>query len=125
MHNFTYFIVLAGTYKDGSYFEDEDDYFIDNDSSTATYDESSDVENGKEYWDVQIEDVLKDFDSDHDLNNKDVHKSHNNIVQLMLIFLLLWRSFYNIPATALNHLIKFLYYVFSLLAPNSSEDQVF
>lgn len=52
MYNFTYFIVLAGTYKDGSYFEDEDDYFIDNDSSTATYDESSDVENGEEYWDV-------------------------------------------------------------------------
>ena len=31
------------------------------------------MEKGEEYWDVEIEDVLRDFDNDHDLNNKDVH----------------------------------------------------
>ena len=77
--NFIHFIVFVGTYKDGNYFENEDDYFIENDSST-THDESSDVENGEEYWDVEIEDVLRDFDNDLDLNNKGVHKLHNNIV---------------------------------------------
>jgi len=37
----------------------------------------------------------------------------------MLIFLLLWASFYGVSATALNHLIQFLHYIFSILAPNS------
>ena len=64
---------VVGTYKDGNYFKDEDNYFIEDDSNTSTYDESSDVEKGEEYWDVEIEDVLRDFDNDHDLNNKDVH----------------------------------------------------
>ena len=68
----THFIMFVGTYKDGNYFEDEDDYFIEDDSNTSTYDEYSDVEKDEEYWDVEI-DVLRDFDNEHDLNNKDVH----------------------------------------------------
>ena len=70
LNTFTHFIVFVGTNKDENCFEGEDDYFIENDSNT--YDESSDVEKGEEYWDVEIEDVLRDFDNDHDLNNKDV-----------------------------------------------------
>lgn len=93
---YKHFIVFVDTYTDGNYFEG--DYFIEHDLNTTSCNESSGEEKGKEYWDVEIEDVLRDFDNDCDLKVKDVHRSHNNIVQLMLMFLLLWRSFYSIPA---------------------------
>jgi len=37
----------------------------------------------------------------------------------MLVFLLLWSSFYKISATALNHLVKFLQYALFTIATNS------
>ena len=36
-----------------------------------------------------------------------------------LLFLLLWSSFYGISATAMNHLLRFLHYLFSKVAPYS------
>ena len=84
---------------------------------TFTIDESSDEEMAEEYWDVEIEDVLRDFDQD-DLVQEGT--SQSNIVLYMIpIFLLLWRSFYEISATALDHLIQFLHHILSIIAPSS------
>lgn len=35
------------------------------------------------------------------------------------MFLLIWAAFYRISAAALDHLIHFLHYAFSMMAPNS------
>ena len=43
----------------------------------------------------------------------------NPILNVFLMFLLLWASFYTISATALNHLIQFLYQILSIIAPSS------
>ena len=82
---------------------------------------SSDEEATEEYWHVDIEDVLRDFDQEHLVEEESSQSiSHSNIVlYMMLIFLLLWASFYGISATALNHLIQFLQYILSIIAPSS------
>lgn len=56
-----------------------------------------------------------DKDQDQDL------QSDNQISLFILKFLLLWESFYGISAPALNHLIKVLHYVLSLISPTSSQ----
>ena len=79
--------------------------------------ESSDEEVVEEYWDIDIDDVLKDFDQENSIE-EEIPKS-NCILNLFLMFLLLWASFYNISATALNYLIQFLYQILSIIAPKS------
>ena len=87
---------------------------------TLSLDESSDEEATEEYWDVDIEDVLRDFNQD-DLVQEETPQSNssNMILCIMLMFLLLWSSFYGISATALNHLIQFLHRILSLILPSS------
>ena len=101
----------------------ESDSYSAADGSEAifTLHESSDEEPTEEYWDVDIEDVLRDFDQEHLVEEERLQSiSHSNIVlYMMLIFLLLWASFYGISATALNHLIQFLQYILSIITPSS------
>ena len=71
---------------------------------TFTIDESSDEEIAEEYWDVEIEDVLRDSEQD-DLVQEGTSQSNsssNIVLYMIMIFLLLWGSFYEISATALN-----------------------
>ena len=101
----------------------ESDSYSAADGSEAifTLHESSDEEATEEYWDVDIEDVLRDFEQEHLVEEESSQSiSHSNIVlYMMLIFLLLWASFYGISVTALNHLIQFLQYIPSIIAPSS------
>ena len=60
--------------------------------------------------------MLKNQDDDS-LKDEDDPWSDNQIYVCILKFLLLWGSFYGISAAALNHLIKVLHYILSLMSP--------
>ena len=89
------------------------DYLADNQTES---DMESIYEEAEEHWNVNNEEILRDFNDEifSELNNSIQPK--NSITALISMFLLLWASFYGISASALNHLIQFLHYVFSLLS---------
>jgi len=73
----------------------------------------------EEHWDVSDEDIAKDFSVCEDKIQTNADTEDNGAGMILLTFLLLWTSFYGISAAALNHLLQFLHYFFSLLAPLS------
>ena len=85
---------------------------------------SSDDEMPQEHWDSgSVDEVLTDFDDiDEDMGHS---SDKDNILSVALIFFMVWASFYGISATALNHLIKLLHYIFSILAQNISATTAF
>ena len=93
-----------------------DDYLADNQTES---DMESICEEAEEHWDVSNEETLRDFNEESfsELNNS--IQPNNDITALISMFLLLWASFYGISASAINHLIQFLHYVFSLLSSGS------
>ena len=92
------------------------DYLADNQTES---DMESIYEEAEEHWNVNNEEILRDFNDEifSELNNSIQPK--NSITALISMFLLLWASFYGISASAINHLIQFLHYVFSLLSSSS------
>jgi len=94
--------------------DDDDDFLASNQSRSDT---ECNYDVTEEHWDINSEDILKEFDQEvcsedfaqtkyHHCNIVfDVHTAVGNI---------LWES-----AAALNHLIKFLHWVLSLLASAS------
>ena len=88
------------------------------DNSTDS-DMESICEEAEEHWDVNNEKVLRDFNEERfsELNNS--IQPNNGITALISMSLLLWVSFYGISTSALNHLIRFFHYVFSLLSSSS------
>ena len=82
---------------------------------------SVDSSEGEEHWDTDTEEILKDLEKSDD----DGLHSESSLVcsslNLILLFLSVWGSFYGVSATALNHLIGFLHHVFSTVVTNSIE----
>jgi len=77
---------------------------------------SVDDERRLEYWNNESE-----MDSDlDDKNERQLVGDNDSILRVSLIFFILWASFYGISAIALNHLIKLLHYVFTILKKNIS-----
>ena len=78
----------------------------------------------QEHWDGGSDDeIMTDFDDiDEDMDHLD---DKDSILPIALIFFMLWASFYGISATALNHLIKVLHYMFSILVQNVSATTAF
>ena len=93
-----------------------DDYLTENQSESDT---EFICEEAKEHWDVSSEVVLRDFNEESSSESDNPVQPNNGITTLISMFLLLWASFYGISASALNHLIQFLHYVFSLLSSSS------
>ena len=100
-------------------FVSEDDYR--NYESDQSYDSNQSVDNsGEEHWDTDVEEILKDLEK---YDDDDLHSESSLVcgLNLILLFLSLWASFCGVSATALNHLIGFLHYVFSTMVTNSVE----
>ena len=77
---------------------------------------SVDDERPQEYWNNEGE-----MDSDlDDTDERQLVGDNDSILRISLIFFMLWASFYGISASALNHLIKLLHYVFTILKKNVS-----
>ena len=85
---------------------------------------NTDDEMPQEHWDSEsVDEILTDFDDkDEDMGHS---RDKDNILSVELIFFMVWASFYGISATALNHLIKLLHYIFSILARNISATTAF
>ncbi len=103
---------------------DEEYYSYESETEPAAINEDS--ADDEEYWDVSDDEILRDFTQDDNLlknqdddslKDEDDPQSHNQIYVCILKFLLLWGSFYGISAAALNHLIKVLHYILSLMSP--------
>ena len=62
----------------------------------------------KEHWDVNSEEILRDFNQDV-CSDLDMPEFSTSVVTTFSTFLFLWATFYGISATALNHLIKFVF----------------
>ena len=119
MHGRFYFVILVGSrYSERNLdIEDyNDDYLIGNQNESDT---EVMCEEAEEHWDVSSEDILKDFNEENSSESNDPSQPNNDFIPLISTFLLLWASFYGISATALNHLIQFLNYMFSLLFSSS------
>lgn len=88
---------------------------------------SSDDEMPREYWDGGSDnEIMTDFfDDDDEVESAQQLGEKGNILQTSLVFFMLWASFYGVSATALNHLIKFLHYVLSILMKNMSTASTF
>ena len=95
---------------------------MESESDTSEYTESDEQE---EHWEVNVDDIVKDFDVESDDDNENLTHTNgaapaaNGLLSVILMFITLWASFYGISATAINHLVKFLHYVFTVLAKNS------
>lgn len=106
---------------------DQEYYSCESETELDTVNEDfmiEDSEDDVEHWDVSDAEIMIDFPLDDDLledQSQDDPQSDNQISLFILKFLLLWGSFYGISAAALNHLIKFLHYVLSLMSPTSSQ----
>ena len=103
---------------------DQEHYSCESEIEPGTVNEdfiNEDSEDDVEHWDVNDEEIMLDFIPDDEDQSQDDPQSDNQISLFILKFLLLWSSFYGISAAALNHLIKFLYYVLSLISPTSSQ----
>ena len=96
---------------------DQEYYLYESDTKPAAIEE--DLKYHEEYLNVsddQDDNFLKNQD-DNSLKDEDDPQSDNQIHVCILKFLLLWGSFYGISAAALNHLIKVLHYILSLMSP--------
>ena len=105
----------------------EEEYFgIINDSSVNNQSESdtsteSNIDEPEEHWDINSEDII-DFDQEASSDSEENSPQCSSaILSLFSTFLLLWGTFYGISAAALNHLIQFLHYMFSLLSSTSTD----
>ena len=86
---------------------------------------SSSESDQEEHWDVDADEINDDFtDSTCELATSDsspnIVSGDSNVLKIFSLFLLLWASFYSVSANALNHLIKFLHFILSVLLPKSS-----
>ena len=90
-----------------------DDLLHLNDSDEQSESESDIYE---EYWDTDNDDFCEEFKS-----QPSDARSHNlpRLLNTTLLFLQLWCLFYNVSATALNHLIQFLHYMLTAIADKS------
>ena len=80
---------------------------------------SSDSDIEQEYWDTDTTDVWESFNFNTSQDSQTSDDSSRNlprIVKTTLLFLQLWDMFYNVFATALNHLIQFLHYLLISIA---------
>ena len=112
------------------YFSDEDsEYAYASGVSSQTQHDSSDDDQGSEFnggpefWEVNEKDLLEDFNPDNageQAENQHPHHSALKTVRWVLLFLLLWASFYGISANALDNLVHFFHYLFSSLSQNST-----
>ena len=112
----------------------EDNCDSENANSTGTPDEIKqehleDIDLDELEADFNIEDILIDLgkiadtldDEDSEtVGNDESSNVGKSLLQITMLFLLLWASFYGISATALNHLIQFINYLFTMMASNSS-----
>ena len=89
-------------------YQDDD---LENVTESYNGNEDSKEEDNEEHWGINDEDILKDF-----YQQVDNPESNNQRSVFLLKFLLLWASFYGISATTLNHLIKSLHYILSLMS---------
>ena len=106
------------------------DVDIESDDLSATSSDtcmsSNDGEISQQYWDgCSDDDVMNDFDDIDEINNPPHLDDENNIYRILLMFIMLWASLYGISATALNHLVKLLHYVYSILSKNMSTTVTF
>ena len=90
--------------------EVSNEIIVDNDDVSINYDSdlsifgSSQTSEGEEHWDTDMEEILQD------LEMSDKLLVIGTSLNIILLFLSLWASFYGVSATALNHLIRFLLY---------------
>lgn len=113
------FIILVGSRFSDVNLDNEDyndDYLAENQNESDT---EFICEEAEEHWDVSSEDILRDFSEESSSESDNPVQPNNGITTLVSTFLLLWASLYGISATALNHLIQFLHYMFSLLSSSS------
>jgi len=89
------------------------------DENVLSCTEESDSEH-EEYWDVDAAELNQDFNLDED-DPSIADDSTTRLITVTTLFLLLWASFYAISASALQHLIKFLCYIFSTLKVNTPD----
>jgi len=93
-------------------------------SASDSSDDLEDIEQ-EEHWEVEVEDIVKDFDTRTDdcICGKDTAPIgttiYHGLLNMIMLFILLWASFYEASAAAVNHLIKFLQHAFTVLAANS------
>ena len=85
---------------------------LDSDSDRSVH--SCSESEHEEYWDVDEAELNQDFNIDEDDPNS-AYDSTIKLIRVTTLFLLLWASFYSISASALQHLIKFLRYLFSTI----------
>ena len=76
----------------------------------------------EEFWNIEDSEILEDFNPDTCKSDFDSDAVDNGLVKTVkwvLMFLLLWASFYGVSANALDHLIHFLHHLFQSLAQYS------
>ena len=86
---------------------------------------SSNDEIPQEYWNGDSDDeIMTDFDDTDEVKDAQ-HLGDDSILRILLIFFMLWASFYGISAIALNHLIKLLHYVLFIVVKNMATATAF
>lgn len=91
-----------------------------NSDGSLSYEEHNDsigenvVPADDEVWDIDEQAVLDDFHSESNLPQE---KSTLRSVKWVLLFILLWSTFYSVSASAINHLLKFISYLLKWLSP--------
>ena len=111
-----------------SHGEDTVDVDIEYDdlSETSSDMSSDDGEISQECWDgCSDDDIVTDFDDINEVNSAPHLVDKNNIYHISLMFIMLWASLYGFSATALNHLVQLLHYVYSILLKNMSTTATF
>lgn len=98
--------------------EVSNEIIVDNDDVSVNYDSdqscgSNQTSEAEKHWDTDMEEILQDLEMSDELL---VIGTSLNII---LLFLSLWASFYGVSATALNHLIRFLHHIFTTMFTNS------
>ena len=130
LYKICFYLLVEGMEYVDSHREDIVDVDIESDDLSATSSDtcmpSNDGEISQEYWDgCSDDDVMTDFDDIDEINNAPHLDDENNIHRILLMFIMLWASLYAISATALNHLVKLLHYVYSILSKNMSTTVTF
>ena len=132
LYKICFYLLVEGMEYVDSHREDIVDVDIECDDLSATSStsdtcmSSNDGEISQEYWDgCSDDDVMTDSDDIDEINNAPHLDDENNIHRILLMFIMLWASLYAISATALNHLVKLLHYVYSILSKNMSTTVTF
>ena len=104
----------------GSLIDDQDiaerpETFSEGSSSDKSVISSSEESANEEYWDVDEAEVNNDFNENEECITHTPPSTSTGLLRVAVLFLLLWASFYNISASALQHLIKFLRYLISTI----------